>query len=564
MGETEILEKLYKELRLDNWWKDLLGQTPSYEGFDQYKAMDAIPRTETSAAEAIEAKLKNYLSYVEATKMWYVWDGRIHTPCDGDGIAVKMVKYYYKAMSAALAFVKDYYQREAQAARVAGGEKTEEKAAAIMATYEKGEFSKHRNFRDRVATEAGISAVVRMLRTECDVPRDYFENDQRWFVMRNYVLDLDALRTSTPEHINFVLLPHSPERPVTKYFDADYVHDANLEHWDGFLRRSIPNADSRKYLQKVTGAAMMGTSKLRTIPNLYGPPGSGKSVFINTIFKLGKEGAGYSCMPDSKAIIKVSGQNFEQDSMRGRRFIGITEPSHSEHVDDDFLKKFTGDVWVETRTLNVKSSGWVPQGVVFVASNKPLRINTRDKAIVNRVQLIEFPIEFELEIPGVSSVPEERRMIPDLEELIMADRSRILSWIIQGMIEFVRDGQKLTPPESVVSKRNEIVTDASTALRWVEEFIDDEYVELNFTDNIALKNCITVNDAYSQYTLWAALAGEKKPLNRKFFTEDIENKFQEKQKDEETKQWRFPGFVMTPKYLTRTARESTPAPVSRF
>lgn len=564
MGETEILNKLYKELRLDNWWKDLLGQKPSHEDFDIYKAMDSIPRTESTAAAAIEEKMRNYLSYVELTNKWYIWDERIHTPCDGDGIAVKVVKLFYKTLCDALAFVKEYISKQAQAARVAGGDKPEERAAAIMASYEKGEFSKHRSFRDRIATDAGISAVVRMLRTECDVASNYYDNDQRWFVMRNCVLDLDDLRKSTPDNIVFTLLEHSPSRPVTKYFDAEYIHDANLTHWDGFLERSIPNRAMRRYLRKVTGAAMMGSSKLRTIPNLYGPPGSGKSVFINTMFKLGKEGAGYSCMPDSKAVVKVSGQNFEQDSFKGRRFIGISEPSHTEKIDDDFLKKFTGDVWVETRTLNVKSSGWVPQGVVFVASNQPLRINTRDKAIVERVQLIEFPIEFEQEIPGVKSVPEERRMVMDLEDLILADRSRILSWIIQGMLEFIFEGQKLTPPAEVVSKRNEIVTDASTALRWVEEYVDEGYIQLNFSEDVDIKDCITVNDAYSQYTLWAALAGERKALSRKFFTQDIENKFQQKQKDKETAQWRFTGFVMTPKYLTRSAANATPSQVARF
>lgn len=564
MGETEILEKLYKELHLDNWWKDLLGQAPTYDDtFDIYKAMDAIPRTESTAAEAINEKLKNYVSFVELTGKWYIWDGRIHTPCDGEGIAVKVVKHFYKTLCKALAFVKDVLSRRAQAARVAGGEKTEEKAAAIMATYEKGEFSKHRSFRDRIATDAGISAVVRMMRTECDVPSDYYDNDHRWFVMKNYVLDLDDLRRSTADNKIFTLLEHSPERPVTKYFDAEYVYDANLGHWDGFLKRSIPDEASRNYLRKVAGAAMMGTSKLRTIPNLYGPPGSGKSVFINTMFKLGKEGAGYACMPDSKAVVKVSGQNFEQDSLKGRRFVGISEPSHTEKIDDDFLKKYTGDVWVETRTLNVKSSGWIPQGVVFIASNQPLRINTRDKAIVERVQLIQFPVEFEAEMPGVH-VPEERRKVADLEELILADRSRILSWIIQGMFEFVIEGKKLMPPDEVIAKRNEIVTDASTALRWVEEFVDDGYIELNFSSEITLKDCITVADAYSQYTLWAALAGEKKALTRKFFTQDIENKFQPKAKDPETNQWRFTGFVMTPKYLTRTAAQAAPSPVSRF
>lgn len=555
MGENEILDRLYKELRLDLWWKDLLGQDATYgPEFDHYLAADSIPRTEQSAAEEIGRKFKNRLSYVEITNRWYIWDGRIHTPCDGEGVALKVIKYYYEATKAAVAFVKDYFQTEAQAARVSNGEKAEEQAAKIMASYEKGEWNKHRTFRDKLASAQGKASMVRMLRTECDVPSDYYDNDTRWFVMRNYVLDLDDLRkTRSKDDVIFTLLPHSPDRPVTKYFDADYVGnvESDLMHWDNFLEKSIPKETSRKYLQQIIGAAMMGTPKLRTIPNLYGPPGSGKSVFINTLFMLGREGAGYTCMPDSKAVTKVSGQNFEQDAFKGRRIIGISEPSHTDHIDDDFLKKFTGDVWVETRTLNVKSSGWVPQGVCLIASNAPLKINTRDKAIVNRVQLIEFPIEFEEQLEGGPFVPEERRMVMDLEEKLLADRNRILTWIIKGMIDFVLAGQKLKPPAEVLAMRDEIVTNASTALRWVEEAVDTGMIELDPEADI--RDCIPVMDAYQEYSLWSALAGERKPLTRKFFTQDIENKFGEKIKDRSTNQQKFPGLVMTPAYLTRNA-----------
>lgn len=565
MDEKDILDKLYAELRLDLWWKDLLGQPPTYgEDFDQFKAADSIPRTEQTAAQEIGRKLKNYLSYVETTNKWYIWDGKIHTPCDGEGIAYKVVKLYYETTKSAISFVKDYFTKEAQAARVSNVDKADELATKIMMSYEKGEWSKHRSFRDKLASAQGISAVVRMMRTECDVPSDYFDNDTRWFVMRNYVLDLDDLRTSVPgQPPVFTLLPHSPERPVTKYFDADYVGnvESSLGHWDNFLEKSVPVASSRKYLQQIVGAAMMGTSKLRTIPNLYGPPGSGKSVFINTLFKLGKEGAGYACMPDSKAVVKVSGQNFEQDAFKGRRIIGISEPSSTDHIDDDFLKKFTGDVWVETRTLNVKSSGWVPQGVCLIASNAPLKINTRDKAIVNRVQLIEFPIEFEEQLEGGPYIPEERRMVIDLEEKILEDRNRILTWIIVGMIDFIVGGGKLKPPPEVVAKRDEIVTSASTALRWVEEAIDNEMLE--YQPHADPRDCIPVLDAYSEYSLWSALSGERKPLTRRFFTQDIETKFGEKVKDPESKQWKFAGFVMTPRYLTRNAG-AAPASAAKF
>lgn len=152
-------------------------------------------------------------------------------------------------------------------------------------------------------------------------------------------------------------------------------------------------------------------------------------------------------------------------------------------------------------------------------------------------------------------------MVVDLEEKILEDRNRILTWIIVGMIEFVLGGGKLKPPPEVVAKRDEIVTSASTALRWVEEAIDSEMIE--YVPNAPAQDCIPVMDAYSEYSLWSALAGERKPLTRRFFTQDIENKYGEKIKDPTTKLWKFPGFVMTPRYLTRNAG-AAPASAAKF
>lgn len=552
MGETEILTELQKELRLDNWWKELLGQEANYENFDPFVAMDALPRTEVKAAEEVARKFKKMLSFTEYNKRWYIWDGRIHTPCDGEGIAIKVAKFYYTAMCDALEFIQDAIKKEASKIESSAVTGAADEAKKYLAIYEKGEFVKHRAFRDRMATDAGLSALIRLMRTVCDVPKDYFDNDQRWFVMRNCVLDLDALRQSyttacgDESKLVFRFYSHAPERNVTKFFDADYNPQENLGHWDGFLTRSIPVEESRRYLQMVVGGAFMGTPKMRIIPNLYGPPHSGKSVFVNTLFQLGQGGAGYADMPDSKAVVKVSGQNFDQDSFRGRRFIGISEPPASEKIDDDFLKRFTGDIWVQTRTLNVKNDGWTPQGVVFVASNNPLKINTREAAIVERVQIIEFPIHFE-KGPGV---PEERRMVEGLENLIMDDRSRILTWILIGMRRFVAAGMKLEPPASVLAKRDEIVTDGSAALRFVEEYIEDGLLRVDF--DAEPQYCIPINEAYAKYVYWSATAGERKPLTRKFFTQDIENWYnREKVKIRHGGQNRFFGLTITNEYQAR-------------
>lgn len=539
MGESEILDALYKELRLDLWWQDLVDQKdPKFETFDRDLAVASLPRTEVKAAEAVHEKFKNVLSYTEARNQWYLWDGRIHTPCGGDGIAIKIAKLYYKAMCDALDFIREFLEKEAAKIEASNATNAKDEAKKMREWYDKGEIVKHKSFRDKMSSDAGLNALIRTMKTECDVASDYYDNDQRWFVMRNKVVDLDELRAG-----HWVCVDHNPSRAVTKFFDADY-HDrrgdmVNHGHWDEFLKNSIPDEEARAYLQKVVGAAFMGTSKLRVILNLHGPPGSGKSVFINTFFKLGNGGAGYVCMPDSKSIIKVSGQNFEQDSFKGRRFYGVSEPPMGDAVDNEFLKKLTGDEWVETRTLNVKSSGWVPQGVPFVASNKPLKINTRDKAIVKRVQMIEFPIEFEKDHPDAS-----RRLVEGIEEMIMEDRERVLEWIIQGMLLFVRDKKQLSPPASVIALQNDVVTEASTALRWVSEFIEDGLVKVDF--NQPEEYFLPVKDAYQRYNNWVATAGEKHPLPMRYFSQDIENRYNGTIRHGGIQ--RFKGIIVTPEY----------------
>jgi phage/plasmid-associated DNA primase len=538
MGEKEILGDLKKDLRLDTWWQDLLGQKPNFDSFDLDKAINTIPRTDIKAAEAIHDKFGKRLSYTEARKQWYLWDGRIHTPCEGDGIAKKIGKLYYHAMVDAIEFIKEYLNKEAAKVEASGTQAGKDEAKKIRAQYDKGEITKHKYYRDKISGDAGLSSMIRMLQTASDVDYDNFDNDQQWFVMRNKVLDLHELVAG-----NWVMVDHHHDRPVTKFFDADYNPESeriNLGYFDDFLKHSIPDEDARNYLQKVTGAAFMGESKLRTILNLHGPPGSGKSVFIGTFFKLGKGGAAYSCMPDSKAIIKVQGQNFEQDSFKGRRFIGVSEPPMGDAIDNEFLKKFTGDDWVETRTLNVKSSGWVPQGVVFVASNKPLKINTRDKAIVERVQMIEFPIEFEKDHPD----PAKRR-VKDLEKLIMDDRERVLEWVIQGMLRYIKiDGRQLTPPESVLRLQADVVTEASSALRWLMETIDEEQLVIDYSQPD--QYYLPVKDAYQRYTNWAVSCGEKHPLPQRFFQQDIENRY--KGTVRAANMVRFKGITMTPEF----------------
>ena len=529
MDERLLIDRWTAQLDLDNWWKELIGQNiDNPENFSVEAARETIPWSEFTTSQEIHRKFGHNLTYIEASKTWYAWDGRIHAPCDGEALAYKVSKIYFCAIRRALSEVEALIQSRKHALELA--QASEEDVKKLADAYSKG-LKRQRDYRDRIASDAGLTALVRMMRSDFSVPRDHYDNDQQFLVLKNCVLDLSAMRgdIGNPESGGKVVpLPHDPSRPVTKYLDASYNHKINYgeSDWWRFLTSSVKDSDpdTLKHIQKVIGAAFMGQRKLRTILNFMGPPSSGKSVLVETLWKLGREGSGYCAMPDSRAITKVQGQNFEQDDFRGRRFIAISEPSSREDIDDDFLKRFTGDENMKTRTLNVQSSDWTPQGILCVSSNATLKINFRDEAIVDRVQVIEFPYKFR-DTPSPTNPMEKQRdrSLPD--KLSTEDcKSAILNWIIVGMQYYVKDDMSLEPPASVEKNKKSMVSRASSALRWVNELLDDG--DLIYEADRQANSHLKVDEAYSRYTLWSAVNGERRPLTKLYFEEDIGHQFE--------------------------------------
>lgn len=529
MDEGLLIDRWSAQLDLDNWWKELIGQNiDNPENFSVEAARDTIPWSEISTSQEIHRKFGHNLTYIEASKTWYAWDGRIHAPCDGEALAYKVGKIYFRAIRRALSEVEALIQSRKHALELS--QASEEDVKKLADAYSKG-LKRQRDYRDRIASDAGLTALVRMMRSDFSVPRDHYDNDQQFLVLKNCVLDLSAMRgdIGNPESGGKVVpLPHDPSRPVTKYLDASYNHKINYgeSDWWRFLTSSVKDSDpdTLKHIQKVIGAAFMGQRKLRTILNFMGPPSSGKSVLVETLWKLGREGSGYCAMPDSRAITKVQGQNFEQDDFRGRRFIAISEPSSREDIDDDFLKRFTGDENMKTRTLNVQSSDWTPQGILCVSSNATLKINFRDEAIVDRVQVIEFPYKFKDSPSPTNPMEKQRdRSLPD--KLSTEDcKSAILNWIIVGMQYYIKDDMSLEPPASVEKNKKSMVSRASSALRWVNELLDDG--DLIYEADRQANSHLKVDEAYSRYTLWSAVNGERRPLTKLYFEEDIGHQFE--------------------------------------
>jgi len=507
MNETQILSQLSVELDTVNWYKELLGQPVSFTNFSLQKAYDSIPRTELTTAEAIAERFKNRLTYVAATDVWYLWNGTIHVPCEDDGVALKIVQQYFSTVRDAVEFVKQAVEIEVKAIKVSGAQDADKKAAAFRKEQD-FELRKHKNFRDRITTDATQNAIVRQMKRIMDVPRDHYEQDNKFFVVRNGVIDLDRYRA---EGIP-TLEAHSPERAVYRFFDADFIPTAKNAHWDRFLSTSIIDAETATLLQKGVGAAFAATHKPRTMFNLLGAPASGKSLFLSVFDTLGQ---GYSVMPNNQAIQVNSGDtNFYQEALRGRRFVGFSEVQGKKALDDGFIKGIMGGDKQNTRTLNQRESPWIPQCVMFVASNMALKIDFRDEATFNKVLPIPFPWSF-------TDTDPEHTLDRELEDKVLADRDGLLVWVLLGMKKFWEEG--LHPTQAVMEAMGENKVASSYALQFMKELIDTGYVTQD-TGAFA-SSFVKMGDMYKAFGFWADAQGAKNVTGKQTFNEDIKTAY---------------------------------------
>lgn len=477
-----------------------------------------IPYSDSDSAAMIfnNKNLKNRIHYLPNQGCWYVWNDVFHERMDGDLLAEWMCKTYANFHRRRLRSVKEYYDAQANALQGAA-------AQAKRDEYTKRLFKDHRAYRDRIHNTPGVSALITAIKREFSVEDSFFNDDRNWLVLQNGVIDLEDLRKNPPKGVTHLheirLLGHDPARPVYRAVNASLQPWTAAPRWKSFLEQSLPDADSRKFLAVLCGAAFLAESKTKIIPVLRGPKDSGKTVFIDTIHELA---GGYGGQPNNTAIVRAQGANFEQDQFRGLRFVAISEPNVDRKVDDSFLKGFTGGDWLSTRTLHAKPISWKSQGVLFVASNSDLKFNTSDMSILDRFANVLFPHKF-YAINEVPTGKEEYVKDQTLEETLYSELDGVLEWVLTGMLVFLQEGIKI--PDVVFRERHRQYAEGSSAVAWLESEVKEDntgYVIVGpeFTDT--KRNFVTVGDAHLSYCSWCVTEYGEDPLTKRQFSKELQ------------------------------------------
>lgn len=170
--------------------------------------------------------------------------------------------------------------------------------------------------------------------------------------------DANPFKLGTPkETIDLELTTEHPSGSVTEPVSTDYITmntNVDMEKGDPvqmleFLQQAIPDEETREWLWLMLGQALIGIQTEHVFIYIHGPPGSGKTTFIETIKKVLGDYAGDF---PKEYLIKQRGNLHPtgETELKGKRIVFANEVEGAEW-DVNRIKLITGGGGMKSRKL---------------------------------------------------------------------------------------------------------------------------------------------------------------------------------------------------------------------
>jgi putative DNA primase/helicase len=356
--------------------------------------------TDLGNANRFVAMHQHVVRYCKQTEKWFIWDGRRWAVDESD-----VIMQYARQ-------VAEHIEVEADYIRDADFKERIRKKEEII-KWSKTSENEHK-----------LRAMISLAESfpELAVTANRFDSDRMLLNCLNGTLDLEL----------FELRPHKREDYITKLAPVNYELGATFKFWDSFLERVLPDDEVRKYLQRVTGYSLTGSTAEEKLFYICGPTASGKSTFIEAIkATLGD----YADTADFDAFLKrkfVGGPRNDIARLDGARFVSSIEVDEGRALAEALIKNLTGNEKITARFLHKEFFVFQPQFKLFFAANTMPRINAKDSAVWRRIDVIPFNV----------TIPEEEQDPKVKEWLRTPDLAgeAIFSWAVEGCQQWLTSG----------------------------------------------------------------------------------------------------------------------------
>jgi putative DNA primase/helicase len=274
--------------------------------------------------------------------------------------------------------------------------------------------------------------------------------------------DADPWLLNTPDGVVDLrtgrLRAHRPGDYLTKQAAVSPRGNSSLL-WLRFLDRiTAGDDDLQRYLQRMCGYALTGSTREHALFFLFGTGANGKTVFTDTVSSVL---ADYACMAPIETFTATNMDRHptEVADLSGARLVTAVETEEGRRWAESRIKMITGGEKVRARFMRQDSFEFTPQLKLVITGNHKPGLRSVDEAMRRRFNLIPFTVT----IP-----PHERDQ--QLAEKLKAEWPGILQWMIDGCLAWQREG--LNPPQAVNAATAAYLEAQDSVAGWLDECCD--------------------------------------------------------------------------------------------
>jgi putative DNA primase/helicase len=300
--------------------------------------------------------------------------------------------------------------------------------------------------------------------------------------------------------------PHDRKDLISKLSPAKYDTAADCALWKKCLSDWMLDDDEKVgYLQRQAGYTLTGCTNEEVMPILWGSGRNGKTKFYVTIYNLLGDGEYAKAANFDSFVVKKGDEGMPNDiaGWCGMRLIVAAEGEHSKRLAEAKLKLCIGRDPVVGEFKYQEEFTYVPTYKVWLVTNPKPRIVGTTEAIWDKIHFVAWKRYFR---------PEERDT--ELQEKLNAEASGILNWMIEGCLQWQKNGLAL--PASMSDDTEDYRHEQDV----VGRFIDEEgLVGEDFTSPKKF--------TYECFKEWAENAGEHYIMTQVEFNEKMLGRFAE-------------------------------------
>jgi putative DNA primase/helicase len=289
---------------------------------------------------------------------------------------------------------------------------------------------------------------------------------------------------------------HQREDFCTKMTAVSPGGDCRL--WLAFLGRITDgNNELHRFLQRIAGYALTGSTSEHSLFFLFGTGANGKTVYINTVSGILGD---YARTAPIEIFIASQSEHHPTDlaGLMGARLVTAVETEDGRRWAESKIKNLTGGDRIAARFMRQDFFEFTPQFKLVIAGNHRPGLRTVDEAIRRRFHFLPFTV----------TIPTNERD-HQLSEKLRLEWPGILQWVIDGCVAWQREG--LNPPDLVRTATEDYMANEDTLGQWI-------------TENTTTGEFCMLNVLHRDYMCWCQAVGERYIMAQKTLGQKLEDR----------------------------------------